>query len=176
MGVAYCTFRVASNERRYDREKSQWIDGETTWVTVNTFRSLAEHAGVSFSKGDRVVVNGRLRVRKWVNGDRRGTAVEIEAEAVGHDLRFGTSRFTKLIGSEAGFATRSPLHDAVAEHPAGGAYTPGVASAREDEDRSQTEDATAQDAAPGDRFDSERETQEAARSTEGFTPPLAAAA
>lgn len=101
-GVAFCSFRVASNERRYDREQAQWVDGDTNWFTVNAFRGLAEHASDSFAKGDRVVVYGRVRVRRWETDQKSGTAVEVEAEAFGHDLRWGVSRFTKRSGAAPG--------------------------------------------------------------------------
>lgn len=96
----FCSFRVASNERRYDREKNQWVDGETTWLSVNAFRSLAEHARQSFSIGDRVIINGKLRVKRWESQDRKGVSVELDADGLGHDLRWGVSKFTKrMIGS-----------------------------------------------------------------------------
>ncbi len=94
-GIALCSFRVASGERRFDREKKCWVDGETNWFTVTAFRGLALNAHDSFHKGDRVVVSGRLRIRSWERDDRSGTSVEIEAEALGHDLRWGVSQFSK---------------------------------------------------------------------------------
>ncbi|SJN08354.1 Single-stranded DNA-binding protein [Leucobacter sp. 7(1)] len=92
--VAFCSFRVANTPRRYDRDTSSWVDGETSWYTVNAFRGLAEHAKASLSLGDRVVVSGRLRVRDWKADDRSGTNVELEADGLGHDLRWGTTRFS----------------------------------------------------------------------------------
>lgn len=103
--VAFCSFRVASNDRRYDREQGQWVDGETNWFTVNVFRSLAEHASESFAKGDRVVVSGRVRMRRWAAGEKSGTAVEVEAEALGHDLRWGVTTFAKRQGATASIAS-----------------------------------------------------------------------
>lgn len=100
-GVQICTFRVASGERRYDRERNAWVDGETNWFTVSAFRGLAEHARDSFAKGDRVVVVGRLRIRAWEREERSGTSVDVEAEALGHDLRWGVSRFTKRTATES---------------------------------------------------------------------------
>lgn len=94
-GVSFCTFRLASGERRYDRTQQKWVDGPTNWYGVNAFRSLAEHAKESLRKGERVVVSGRLRVRQWENNEKTGTSVEIEADALGHDLRWGVSRFEK---------------------------------------------------------------------------------
>ncbi|QIM16400.1 single-stranded DNA-binding protein [Leucobacter insecticola] len=93
--AAFCTFRVACNDRRYDREKGRWVDGDTNWLTINAFRTLAEHAHESFAKGDRIVLSGRLRMRDWDNGSKSGTSVEVDADALGHDLRWGVSSFTK---------------------------------------------------------------------------------
>lgn len=46
-------------------------------------------------KGQRIVVTGRLRVRDWTNGDKTGTNVELDADALGHDLSWGTAAFTR---------------------------------------------------------------------------------
>ncbi|MFE5408733.1 single-stranded DNA-binding protein [Microbacterium sp. NPDC056569] len=94
-GVAIVTFRVASGQRRYDRDAGAWTDAGTNWYTVSVFRSLAEHTYRSLQKGDRVILTGRLRLREWDNGTRRGTAIEIDAEAIGHDLLWGTTTFVK---------------------------------------------------------------------------------
>jgi single-strand DNA-binding protein len=94
-GLAIASFRVGSGQRRFDRASKTWVDGDTNWYAVSAFRGLAEHAHASLRRGDRVVVSGRLRIRNWDNGTTRGTAVEIDADAVGHDLLWGTSVFTK---------------------------------------------------------------------------------
>jgi single-strand DNA-binding protein len=94
-GVAIATFRVASGQRRYDRDAGAWSDAGTNWYTVSAFRTLADHAYRSLQKGDRVILTGRLRLREWENGTRRGTAIEIDAEAIGHDLLWGTTTFMK---------------------------------------------------------------------------------
>ncbi|TQK19735.1 single-strand DNA-binding protein [Microbacterium sp. SLBN-154] len=117
-GVAVTSFRVATSNRRLDRATGQWVDGETSYYTVQLFRQLAEHAVLSLSRGDRVIVTGRLKVREWDNGTRRGTTVELEADAIGHDLKFGTSRFTRSTASR-------PAGDAA---PADGWAAPGVSA------------------------------------------------
>lgn len=94
-GVAITTFRVASAQRRYDRATGVWTDSGTNWYTVSAFRGLADHAFQSLSKGDRVILTGRLRLREWENGTRRGISVEVDAEALGHDLLWGTTTFQK---------------------------------------------------------------------------------
>lgn len=95
-GLSINSFRLAVGSRRFDKESGAWVDGETNWFTVVAFRQLAENANKSLAKGDRVVVSGRLKVRDWDNGERTGTAIEIEADSLGHDLLFGTSTFEKV--------------------------------------------------------------------------------
>ena len=96
-GLPITSFRLASSQRRFDRSQNKWIEGETNWYTVSAFRQLAINESTSVSKGDRVIVIGKLHVRDWDNGERAGTSVEVEAEAVGHDLNWGTSSFTRTI-------------------------------------------------------------------------------
>ncbi|MFD9126107.1 single-stranded DNA-binding protein, partial [Kitasatospora sp. NPDC059571] len=92
-GVPVANFRMATTERRFDRAAGDWVDGDTTWVTVVAWRWLATNLVSSVNKGDPVVVSGRLRVREWGEEGRRRTAVEIDARSVGHDLARGTSAF-----------------------------------------------------------------------------------
>lgn len=94
-GVPLTKFRMACTERRFDRSTGQWVDGATSWYAVSVFRDLAQHAFDSLAKGDRVILMGRLRIRNWDNGVKQGTDAEIEADAIGHDLRWGTSRFER---------------------------------------------------------------------------------
>jgi len=98
-GLPITSFRLASTQRRYDRGAQKWIDGETNWYTVTAFRQLAINVVGSVNKGQRVVVSGKLRVRDWESGDRAGTTVEVDADALGHDLAWGTSVFTRSVAS-----------------------------------------------------------------------------
>jgi single-strand DNA-binding protein len=99
-GLQILSFRLASSQRRYDRASQRWVDGDTNWYTVSAFRGLAGNARDSIKKGDRVLVYGRLRVRDWENVDRSGTTVEIEADAIGHDMNWGTSEFVRVRSTE----------------------------------------------------------------------------
>jgi single-strand DNA-binding protein len=57
------------------------------------WRGQAEHLTDSLTKGDRVMVTGRLRQRTWETpeGERRSVA-EIEADEVGASLKFATAK------------------------------------------------------------------------------------
>lgn len=96
-GLPITSFRMAASHRRFDRTANKWVDGETNWFTVTAFRQLAINSAGSVSKGERVLVTGKLRVRDWDNGERAGTSVEVEAEALGHDLTWGTAVFTRTV-------------------------------------------------------------------------------
>ena len=95
-GLAITSFRLASQQRWFDRTKGRWSDGETNWYTVTAFRDLAVNASQSLHKGDRVVTVGRLNVRDWSPAARSGTSVEVEADSLGHDLYWGVTDYTKV--------------------------------------------------------------------------------
>jgi single-strand DNA-binding protein len=99
-GLNVVSFRLASSYRKFDQETKTWVTGDTNWFTISAFRKLAINSGVSLAKGDRVIVQGKLRIRDWDNGERSGTSVEIDADAIGHDLSFGTTSFERTAITE----------------------------------------------------------------------------
>lgn len=105
-GVPITTFRVASGLRRFDKAANAWVESGTNWYSVSAFRGLADHAFHSLRKGDRVLLTGRLRVRDWESGGKRGTSVDIDVDAIGHDLLWGTTTFVKDAAPSA--ADREP--------------------------------------------------------------------
>lgn len=96
-GLPITSFRLASNQRRFDRGQNAWVDGDTNWYTVTAFRALGTNVASSVEKGQRVIVQGRLRIRDWESGEHKGTTVGIEAEFIGHDLNFGRATFTRAV-------------------------------------------------------------------------------
>ena len=106
-GIPVMNVRVASPQRRYDARTQSWQENGTNWYGVAAFRRLAEHAGSSLRVGDAVIVTGRLKVRDWEANGKRGTSVEIDADAIGHDLRWGTSAFAKAPRSSSASVGRS---------------------------------------------------------------------
>lgn len=94
-GVPFAKFRVAVTERKFERSTGSWTDGPTSWYSASVFRALGEHAHASLKKGDRVVMSGRLRIRQWETASKQGADAEVDVEAIGHDLRWGTTRFER---------------------------------------------------------------------------------
>jgi len=109
-GLAITSFRLASQQRKFDKATERWADADTNWYTVTAFRDLAINASQSLHKGDRVVTVGRVKVRDWSNDDRSGTSIEVEAESLGHDLHWGVSQFTR-----ASLAGTDPEEDTTEE-------------------------------------------------------------
>ncbi|SFS06137.1 single-strand DNA-binding protein [Microbacterium sp. cf046] len=126
-GVTITTFRLASRERRFDKATGAWVDGETNWYTVSAYRRLAEHVFDSVHRRDRVILTGRLHVRNWDNGEKRGTAVDVDADAIGHDLLFGTTAYEA--DERSSLTTSSTTEDgwAPADADQPGWTSPGVA-------------------------------------------------
>jgi single-strand DNA-binding protein len=114
-GLAVTSFRLASSNRWFDRNSSRWVEGETNWYSVSAFRQLALNSAASLQKGDPVVVVGKLKIRNWENGTRSGLNVDLEADAIGPDLAWGTARYAKSAGPRA----QSPESDSLRqEEPA----------------------------------------------------------
>jgi single-strand DNA-binding protein len=110
-GLPITSFRLAASLRKFDRTLNRWVDAETNWFTITSFRQLAINSSMSISKGDRILVMGRLRVRDWDNGERAGTSVELEAESIGHDLVWGSSTFTRTVNSRETDQQTEPAPD-----------------------------------------------------------------
>jgi single-strand DNA-binding protein len=93
-GTALANFGVAVN-RRYQKN-GEWEE-EVSFFDVVCWRELADNVSESVSKGDRVIVTGRLEQRSWEtqDGDKR-SKVEIVADEVGPSLRWATAQISKI--------------------------------------------------------------------------------
>lgn len=94
-GKPVINFRVGSTHRYLDQRTGEWVETATNWYAVSAFGNLAEHAKASLHRGDAVIVTGRLKVKEWEANGKKGIDVEIVADAIGHDLNWGTSGFAR---------------------------------------------------------------------------------
>ena len=108
-GAAVANFRIASTPRRFNRQTSQWEDGEAMYLTCNVWRQAAENVAESLSKGLRVIVQGRLRQRSYESreGERR-SIFEVEVDEVGPSLSFATAQVTRASrgGGQGGYGNQ----------------------------------------------------------------------
>ncbi|MGB3827381.1 MAG: single-stranded DNA-binding protein [Ornithinimicrobium sp.] len=105
-GVPFTVFGLAQNRSRREAN-GDVVHMGTSFYEVVAFRALGHNAFDSISKGDPLVVHGRLRVNDWESGDKKGTQVQIDALSIGPDLTFGTSQFSKRRKPQ------SPSHDRI---------------------------------------------------------------
>jgi single-strand DNA-binding protein len=103
-GTAITRFSVATTHRQYDKASGTWIDKDTNWYSVSAFRQVAENAHASISRGDPVIVIGRMVHRTWEANGRNGTSIDIEADTVGLDLRWGVGSIQRRSRE------RTPVH------------------------------------------------------------------
>lgn len=90
-GTPVATFRVASTPRVYNRDTSQWEDGEALFITCNAWKQMGENIAETLTKGTRVIVTGNLKQRTYEAKDgTERTVVEIEVYEVGPSLRYAT--------------------------------------------------------------------------------------
>nr|WP_234347882.1 single-stranded DNA-binding protein [Streptomyces specialis] len=95
-GAAVAKFRVASTPRVFDRQTSEWRDGESLFLTCSVWRQAAENVAESLTKGTRVIVQGRLKQRSYEDRDGvKRTVFELEVDEVGPSLRSATAKVTR---------------------------------------------------------------------------------
>ncbi|HJL89269.1 MAG TPA: single-stranded DNA-binding protein [Acidimicrobiales bacterium] len=102
-GIAVANFGLAWNRKNRDGEES------VSFFDVTCWRDLAENVAESLSKGNRVVVYGRLDQQTWENdnGERR-SKVEVIADEVAPSLRWATADVTRTeFKGEAGGSAAS---------------------------------------------------------------------
>ena len=96
-GKAVASFTVAVNERRFDKQANEWVDGDTTFYPCSAWGQMGENCAETLvDKGMRVLVVGRIKSRKFTN--REGvdvTRFEVEVDDVGPSLRYATAVVTR---------------------------------------------------------------------------------
>lgn len=95
-GTLTVSMRVAWTPRRQDRVTGEWVDCNTSYVTVICWRRLASNVAICVRKGDAVVVKGRLSVRSYEKDGATRIVVEVDANSVGHDLSRGVAQFQRV--------------------------------------------------------------------------------
>lgn len=94
-GSATSTFAVAVNRVWFDRN-SQKRNEVVTFFDIVCWGTLAENVASCVTKGQRVVVRGRLDQRSWETEDGgKRTVMELTADEVGPSLLWATCTTTR---------------------------------------------------------------------------------
>lgn len=92
-GAAVAKFCVASTPRIYDTATKEYKDGDPLFLNCSVWRQMAENVAESLARGNRVIVQGRLRQRSYETreGEKR-TVFELDVEEIGPSLRFAEAK------------------------------------------------------------------------------------
>jgi len=103
-GQAVANFTVASTTRFLDKQTNEWKDGDTVFLRCSVWRQYAENVAESLTRGMRVIVSGRLKVRQYETREGgKGTSVECDVDDVGPALKYATAKVTKVARSGGDF-------------------------------------------------------------------------
>ena len=120
-GAAVANFTVASTPRIFDRQSSEWKDGEALFMRCSIWREAAENVAESLTRGARVIVTGRLKQRSFETkeGEKR-TVMEVEVEEIGPSLKYATAKVNKASrgGGGGGFGGGAPGGGSSGSRPA----------------------------------------------------------
>jgi single-strand DNA-binding protein len=96
-GQAVARFTVAFNPRTFDQAKGEWGNGDPSFYQVSAFGPMAERFTESLTKGDRVMVIGRLEQRQWTDKDsgEKRSGWQVVADELGASVAFGEVKVTR---------------------------------------------------------------------------------
>lgn len=115
-GVAVAKWRIACNERRFNKTTQEWETGRTTFITGSCWRTLAENVVETLKRGDLVLVAGKLTMREWETDEgKKASAYEIDADTMGPALAFTTARLERKDHTGNTTAEADPWASAPAE-------------------------------------------------------------
>lgn len=107
-GTVIAKLRVACSERKRTPE-GEWVDGDTTYMNVNVWRQAGNNVAESLSKGNAVVVVGKLRSRTVEHADHGNqTYLDVDAETVSADLTRATVTPVRNVKASTNAPTTDP--------------------------------------------------------------------
>lgn len=121
-GVPVASATIACNERKYNSQTNAWEDTPPVFWRFTVWRALAENFAETASKGDRVIVTGKITENEFTtrDGDQRRVK-EVDADEVAMSLRYATGKMTRTSKSANNGDTTTAPHTAtpIEEPPAG---------------------------------------------------------
>jgi single-strand DNA-binding protein len=94
-GQANLRLGMAVNRRWQNRQTNEWEE-QVSFFNVVAWASLAENAGESVAKGNRIIVTGRLEQRSYETNDgEKRQVVEVVADEIAPSLRWATAQVVR---------------------------------------------------------------------------------
>lgn len=96
-GSAVANFTIASTPRTFDRNKNEWVDGETLFLRASIWREAAENVAETLTKGMRVIASGRLKSRSYEDKktQEKRTVIEFEVDEIGPSLKYANAKVNR---------------------------------------------------------------------------------
>lgn len=96
-GAAVVNLTLAATPRKFNKQTNEWDDGDTVFMDVFAWQSLAENTAESIQKGMRVVAVGSLIQESWEDKEtgKKQSKIKLRAEEIAPSVRFATARVTK---------------------------------------------------------------------------------
>ena len=106
-GAGNAKFGIAVNRRWQNKQTQEWEE-QVSFFNVTAWGSLGDNVAESLSKGDRVIVTGRLEQRSWETdeGEKR-SLIEVVADEVGPSLRWANASVVRNERTDSTTAQRS---------------------------------------------------------------------
>ena len=98
-GTALCKFSIANNNDYY---KDDELQKQVNFVDVTTWAKLAERCNEYLKKGNRIIINGRLKQDRWQddNGGNRSKISIVGNQVQFLDLKNGDGDSDETDGDE----------------------------------------------------------------------------
>lgn len=121
-GTAVGTIRLVANSRK-KTDAGEWVDDKVVWLRGVTFKQQAENLAESVSKGDLVLVTGKLQTEEWEKDGEKKQSYTILIDSIGPSLARNAARPMDTSRTAAAPAAAAPADDPWAV-PAGGDEPP----------------------------------------------------
>jgi single-strand DNA-binding protein len=103
--------RVACSDRIPDGNGG-WKDGDTAFYNISAWRNLGKHAASTLKKGDKIIVQGRVKYSEFKRSDgSNGHSYDIEATDLGIALT------QKTAGVKSSLSNTSKVQVSTDENP-----------------------------------------------------------
>lgn len=100
-GKSVVSMSLAVNDGR-KQDDGSWSD-ETSWYRLTLWEGLGINAVASLTKGMRVMVKGKLRMRQFEKPDgTKGLSADVTVDEIGPSLRRATAQVTKVTDDQGG--------------------------------------------------------------------------
>lgn len=97
-GAAVANFTIAQTPRSFNKQTSEWEDGNPIFMDCSVWRDQAENVAESLRQGMRVIATGRLFSDTWEDKETgaKRSKMKMTVDEVGPALKFARAQVAKV--------------------------------------------------------------------------------